>query len=103
MRTEVAILHHEYPAHVRQHVEDKLRDLGRFNERTLGLRALLERDHDKHRVELIATLRRGIVKVVDARGESFQSALDDALHRMGRILTRHKEVLTNNRRHPRHA
>ena len=101
MKTEVAILHHEYPARVRDHVAARLQSLIRFFEGTVSLRAVLERQHEEHRVELVASVRRGVVLVVDARGSSVTSALDQALERMGRVLSRRKGRLKEVRPRPR--
>ena len=98
MKTEVAILRNEYPTDVREHVESKLQQLEKYNERTVSVRALLEKQPDSHRVELLANLRRGLVKVVDARGETFQATLDEAVHRMARVLSRHKDKMTDKSR-----
>ena len=99
MRTEVAILHHEYPSDIREHVEEKLQHLDKYYERTVSMRALLEKQHDEHRVELIANVRKGVRLVVDARGETFQGTLDEGIHRMARVLTRHKDKITAKGRH----
>ena len=101
MKTEVAILHHEYPASIRDHVVTKLQHLVRFFEGTVSVRAVLERQHDDHRVELIVNVRRGVVLVVDARADSITSALDEAVDRMGRVLSRHKSKLRQIRRKTR--
>ncbi len=101
MKTEVTILHHEYPSRVRDHVVQKIEHLVRFFEGTVSVRAVLERQHDVHRVELVANVRRGIVLVVDARAESVSSALDQAIERMGRVLARHKSKLKEERRRGR--
>ena len=93
MKTEVAILHNEYPTKIRDYVADKLQNLVRFYEGTVSVRAVLEREHVDHRVELVANVRRGVVLVVDARGDSITSALDEAIERMGRVLSRHKSKL----------
>lgn len=91
MRTEVAILHHEYPPAIRDHVTDKLKSLIKYFDGTVSLRAVLERQHDDHRVELVANVPRGVTLVVDAQGESITSALDESVDRMRRVLSRHKE------------
>jgi len=93
MKTEVAILHSEYPNRIRDLVASKLQGLTRYFDGTVSLRAVLERQHDDHRVELVANVRRGVVLVVDARRGSITAALDDALDRMGRVLTKHKDKL----------
>ncbi len=101
MKTEVAILHREYPTRIRDHVVARLQHLIRFFEGTVSVRAVLERQHDQHRVELVANVRRGVVLVVDARGGSITGALDEALERMGRLLSRRKSKLKEVRRRPR--
>ena len=93
MKTEVAILHHEYPARIREYVATKLQHMLRFFEGTISVRAVLERQHDQHRVELVASVRKSIVLVVDARADSITKALDGAIERMGRVLARHKAKL----------
>ena len=93
MKTEVAILHQEYPARIRDHVVSKLQHLVRFFEGTVSLRAVLQKQHDEHCVELVANVRRGVVLVVDARADSISGALDEAISRMGRVLSRHKDKL----------
>ncbi len=98
MKTEVAILHHEYPNRIRDHVVTKLEHLVRFFEGTVSVRAVLERQHDVHRVELIANVRKGVILVVEARAGSITAALDEALDRMGRVLARHKAKLKLARR-----
>jgi ribosomal subunit interface protein len=98
MKTEVAILHHEYPATIRDLVVDKLQNLVKYYEGTVSIRAVLDRQHDEHRVELVANVRRGVVLVVDARADNITSALDSALERMGRVLSRHKDKLKDGSR-----
>jgi ribosomal subunit interface protein len=98
MKTEVAILHHEYSAKIRQHVVSKLQQLVRFYEGTVSVRAVLQKQHDAHCVELVANVRRGVVLVVDADGDSIAAALDEAVDRMGRVLNRHKSKLESQRR-----
>lgn len=101
MKTEVTILHHEYPSRIRDYVATKLQDLTKFFERTVSIRAMLERQRDEHRAELIANVGRGVVLVVDARADSIHAALDEALARMAKVLKRHKAKLTNERRRVR--
>jgi ribosomal subunit interface protein len=92
------VLHHEYPPSIRDHVANRLQHLVRFFEGTVSVRAVLEREHDDHKVELIASVRHGIVLVVEARRDSITTALDEAVERMGRALARHKAKLLETRR-----
>ena len=98
MKTEVAILHQEYPTEIRDTVAQKLQSLVRFFDGTVSVRAVLERQHTDHRVELVANVRKGVVLVVDARRSSISAALDEAVDRMGRVLRRHKSKLKAHRR-----
>ena len=103
MRTLVSIPHHEYPAGVRDTVEEKLQNLVKFHSRTVSMRALLERQHEEHRVEIVANVGRGTVLVADAREDAFTTALDEALQRMERLLKRHNEKRHEARRRAQRA
>jgi len=98
MKTEVILPRNGYPARVRNHVSSKLEGLARFFEGTVSVRAHLQKEHGKHRVELLANVRRGVVLVVESRDSRMSAALDDSIERMGRVLTRHKEKIKLARR-----
>ena len=98
MQTIVSIPHHEYPAAVRDLVEEKLQHLLRYFERIVSVRAVLTRESEEHRVELVATVGQGVTLVVDSREGSFDTALKDSLERMQRVLTRHKTKLEDKQR-----
>lgn len=101
MKTEVAILHRKYPAEIRDHVRAKLQGLTRFYAGTVSVRAVLEREHDLHRAELVAHVRKGVVLVVDARAETITAAVDEAVDRMRRVLKRHNGKKEAGRRRSR--
>ena len=88
MRTQVSILHHDYPARLRDHVQDKLEGLGRFNDHITTMTARLEREGAGHRVEIVTQIAHGPTLVADVCRESFSRALEEALDRMGRSLRR---------------
>jgi ribosomal subunit interface protein len=98
MQTKVSILHHDYPARVREQVDEKLQHLLKFYSRIVSMRALLERQHEEHRVEIVASVGQGAVLVVDARGASLGPALEEALARMERLLKRHNHKHNDLRR-----
>jgi len=98
MEAQVSILHHDYPARAREQVEEKLQHLVKFYDRIVSMRALLERQHEEHRVEIVARIARGAVLVVDARGTAFGTALEEALGRMERLLKRHNHKHNDLRR-----
>lgn len=98
MQTQVSILHHDYPARVREQVEERLQHLVKFYDRIVSMRALLERQNEEHRVEIVANVGQGAVLVVDARDSAFTRALDEALDRMESLLKRYNKKLIENRR-----
>ncbi len=67
MKTQVSILHHDYPGRVRDIVDEKLQGLTRFFGRLVSVRANLERQNEDHRVEIVATVGKGSVIVADGR------------------------------------
>jgi ribosomal subunit interface protein len=101
MQAQVSILHHDYPARAREQVEQKLQHLVKFYDRIVSMRALLERQHEEHRVEIVAHVARGAVLVVDARSTAFSSALEEAIQRMERLLKKQNDKRTSGRRRGR--
>jgi len=101
MQAQVSILHHDYPIRAREQVELKLQHLVKFYDRIVSMRALLERQHNEHRVEIVAHVARGAVLVVDARGSGFSQALEEAIERMERLLKRQNDKRMHNRRRGR--
>ena len=101
MHSEIAILHNGYPQQVRERVDEKIQSLVRYYDRLVSVRATLERDHEHHRVELVAHARRGSVLVVEEKAETFGKALDEAVHRMTRVLLRYKDKHESHRRKTR--
>ena len=97
MKTEVSILHHDYPTRVRDTVEERLQGLLKFFDRVISIRALLERQNEDHRVEIVVNAGKGAVLVADVKADAFSSALDEALDRMTRHLKRHHDKLTRDR------
>jgi ribosome-associated translation inhibitor RaiA len=75
----------------------------KFYDRIVSMRALLERQRDEHRVEIVAHIARGAVLVVDARDSAFGSALEEAIERMERLLKRQNEKGKTQRRRGRAA
>ena len=101
MQAQVSILHHDYPVRAREQVELKLQHLVKFYDRIVSMRALLERQRDEHRVEIVAHIARGAVLVVDARGAAFGNALEEAIERMERLLKKQNEKRSHGRRRGR--
>ena len=98
MQTQVSILHHDYPAPVRDEIQSRLEHLIKFYERIVSSRALVERQHTDHRVEIVCNVGHGAVLVVDTRDGVFSNALDRAFERMAALLKRHNQKLIGLRR-----
>lgn len=98
MKTIVSVPHHDYPAKLRDTVEQKLQSLVKYFDRIESLRAVLEREHDTHRVELVAHVGHGATLVVDSRAATLDEAVEDSLARMKGVLTRHKQRLVQRNR-----
>ncbi len=98
MQTQVSILHSDYPGGLREQVDQKFEGLTRFCNRIISVRALLARDKDQHRVELIAHVGHGNPLIADSRGTTIGATLEEAFDRMSRLLKRHSEKLKVERR-----
>ena len=98
MKTHVSVPHRSYPNSVRDSVEARLQTLAKYFERIESLRAVLDREHDDHRVELVVHVGHGATLVVDSTGSTLDAALEDALQRMKSLLTRHKQRLVQRHR-----
>ncbi|MDP6937658.1 MAG: HPF/RaiA family ribosome-associated protein [Planctomycetota bacterium] len=90
MNTEVAILHHDYPAETRATVDKRLQGLTRFFDGIHSLSARLEKQGDEHRVELVAHVGRGPILKAEVTQETFKGAVDECVDRMRGQLSRHR-------------
>lgn len=98
MQTHVSILHRDYPSRVRGIVEERLGGLPRYFDRIVTLTARLERSQGFHHVELVANVGRGNVLVADVRRAGLRLALDDAVGKLQRRLTKHHDKVRIERR-----
>ena len=88
MRTQVSILHHDYPSRLREHVRGKMEALERFHDHVTTMTARLEREGGGHRVEIVTQIAHGPTLVADVCMHVFEAALEEALDRMARSLKR---------------
>lgn len=98
MEMTVTMPHQDYSDGIRELVSSKLAALERFHNRIVSMRAVLAKERDDHRVEIIANVGRGVTLVVDSKEGRFGAALDAAVHRMGRVLNRHHGKRLDRRR-----
>ncbi len=101
MKTLVSVPHRAYPNSVRDAVEARLQHLAKYFERIESLRAVLDREHDSHSVELVVHVGHGATLVVDSKAATQGEALEDALQRMKLLLSRHKQRLVQRHRRAR--
>ncbi len=101
MKTQVSVARRAYPNSVRESVQAKLQLLAKYFERIESLRAVLEREREDHRVELIVHVGHGATLVVESKAASMDAALEDAILRMKSLLTRHKQRLVQRHRRSR--
>lgn len=101
MQTHVSILHRDYPARVRGIVEQRLGDLPRYFDRIVTVTARLERSSRSHHIELVANVGRGNVLVADVRRDGLRVALDDAVGKLQRRLSKHHDKVRIERRRAR--
>ncbi len=100
MKTTVAIPHHDLPAEHRYLAQERVQELERIGDELHSLHVVLELDHLKHHVEIVAHIDHGQVLVAQGREESFHAALDAACAKMETQLRRHHGRLVD-RRHGR--
>ena len=91
MKTQVSILHHDYPSRYRSVGEERLTALERFHQKIVSIDARLEKDSREHHVELVANVGKGHILVANVRREAFGEALTEALDRMGRQLRKQND------------
>lgn len=101
MQTHVSILHHDYPARLRAIVARRLERLSRFDDRIVTVSARLERSSREHHVELVANVGRGNVLVADVQRGGLRVAVDDAVQKLSRQLTKHHDKVRLERRRRR--
>ena len=90
MKTEVALLHNDYPSNLRQYVEERLDYLEKFNERMIGVRAVFNHQHDDHTVELVASIGGCSPLVVETKAATPQLALKHAVESLAKSLKRNR-------------
>ena len=71
MKTQVSILHHDYPSGYRTLVEERLDALERFHQRIVSIDARIQKHRRDHHVELVANIGKGQVLVADVQREAF--------------------------------
>lgn len=103
MKTQVSILHHDYPSRYRNLVEERLAALERFNGHIVSIDARLEKEARDHHVELVANIGKGQTLVANVRRDGFGEALAEAVDRLGRQLRKSHDKERLLPRRPQHG
>ena len=91
--------HMETTDSMRQYAEEKLGKLCRYFDRLQSIDIVVDQESTKHRVEVLAHTDHKDTFVAQVDADSFYEAVDIAVDKLERQLTRHKEKLRN-RKHP---
>ena len=84
---------------VRRYAAEKAEKLGRFFNRITSIRMILSlEENDRRRVEIIVAAGGGAILIAEERDPDAFAAVDLALHKMERQLSRHRERLRERHR-----
>lgn len=98
MQLQITGRHMDMTAAIREYTEEKTSKLPRYFDRVSMLEVIAEkRDHIVFEVEMIAHVDHHKHIVAHSRGEDLYGCIDEAVDRMERQLTDHKEKLRNHK------
>lgn len=99
METIVSGRHLDITDAIRKYATDKLNKLPRYYDRITVIEAVLSKNDRSHEVEVIVQAERTDPFVCKINGNDLYACIDDAVDKLERQLTDHKERLRN-RKHP---
>lgn len=97
MQISVAGHHVEVTEAMQEHVREKLAKADKFFDRITSARVVFSKDGPKHTVELVVNACRGHTLVSEADGSDMYAAIDKAVDRLARQITREKEKMRDKR------
>lgn len=89
--------HLEVTNDVKEYVESKVGKLDRFFERLGGVKITLSSEGQEMAVEITAGATKGVQIFAEAKGENLFAALDLAVDKAERQVTKHKEKMHGHR------
>lgn len=101
MDLEISGRHVDISDRMREHTLDKLSRIDKFADQVLRVNVTYFKDADDKVAEILAHIRRGKDAVAEARAETFYKALDLAVDKIERQLTRAKERVKEHRGRPK--
>lgn len=97
MKVTIVGRHFDVTPSVREYAESKVERLGRFFERLGDVRVTLGSEGQELTAEIVVGAPKGAQLVGEARGETVYAAVDLAIDKVERQVTRHKERLNDHR------
>ncbi len=93
--------HIEVTAPIREHVESKASKLPRYFDRVTSIEVIIDKAERGQKVEVIVHAEGTTPFIVNITGDDLYHCIDEAVDKLERQLTDHKEKLRN-RKHPPH-
>jgi ribosomal subunit interface protein len=91
MELNISTPHESYPPEATAMVRERVSTLERIADGANHVRAVIDREHAIHRVELVASSWGRSVHRVEARADSLLGAVNEAVHRLERALRRRED------------
>jgi putative sigma-54 modulation protein len=98
LKIDVLGRHFDISDSVREYAESKVGKLERFYDRIGNVKITLGEEGQVRTAEIVALVAKGTKIVGEARGDSIYAAVDLAVDKMERQITRHKEKLLEHRK-----
>ena len=99
MHISVTGRHMEIQESIQEYAREKAGKLNRYYDRIERIEIVFDQESNCHKVEMVVRADHNNTFVAHADGKDFHGAVDLAVDKMERQLTKHKEKLRN-RKHP---
>ena len=100
MDLEISGRHVDINDRMREHTLDKLSHIDKFADQVLRVTVTYYKDADDKVAEILAHIRKGKDAVAEAKAETFYKALDLAVDKIERQLSRAKDRIKEHRGRP---
>ena len=100
LRIDFTDRHEQHPASVRAYALEKAEKISRFFDGVTHVQIVLDRQHDKHTAEMIASATPNLRIVGHAAENTVTAAIDSAIDKVERQVVKAKERLKDHHRKP---
>ncbi len=97
MRVQFVARHCKIPPSIRRRAEEQIRDLQRFDSRLSSASLVFDAERHLKKVEGVLVLDGTEPAVAQGEADEFKPALEQAVNRLGRILRRRRDQVTDHR------